>query len=102
MSKRAFPTIATAMIAATGAGAVTAFVTPGLAQGLPNGKGKELVQMACLDCHDLSPITGAGFSRTEWDTIVKSMADMGANIRREDIPVVVEYLAASFPPKTKQ
>ena len=58
--------------------------------------------MACVDCHDLSPITGAGFSRAEWERVVKDMADMGANIKREDIPVIVNYLAASFPPKGKQ
>ncbi len=99
MTKGAFPKIAAAVIAACGAGAVAAFVAPALAQGLPDGKGKELVTMACLDCHDLSPITGAGFSRAEWDTVVRSMADMGANLKREDIPVVVNYLATSFPPK---
>jgi cytochrome c5 len=102
MTRPKFPQIIAAALAACGAGAAAAFVAPAFAQGLPDGKGKELVRMACLDCHDLSPITGAGFSRAEWDTIVKSMADMGANIKREDIPVVVNYLAASFPPKTKQ
>jgi cytochrome c5 len=99
MTKGAFPKIAAAAIAACGAGVVAALVAPALAQGLPDGQGKELVNMACLDCHDLSPITGAGFSRAEWDTVVRSMADMGANIKREDIPVVVNYLATSFPPK---
>jgi len=99
MTKPKVLEIAAAVIAACSAGAVAALVAPALAQGLPDGNGKELVRMACLDCHDLSPITGAGFSRAEWDTIVKSMADMGANIKREDIPVVVNYLATSFPPK---
>jgi hypothetical protein len=101
MTSRAFPTIAAAAIAACGAGAIAAFVTPSLAQGLPDGKGKDLVQMACRDCHDLSPITNAAFSRAEWNAVVNNMADMGANIRREDIPIIVDYLAASFPPATK-
>jgi hypothetical protein len=101
MTKGAFPKIVVAAIAAAGAGALAAVLAPALAQGLPNGKGKELVQMACLDCHDLSPITSAAYSRTEWDTIVRNMADMGANLKREDIPLVVNYLATSFPPKTK-
>jgi hypothetical protein len=101
MIKTAFPKIAVAAIAAACAGALAA-MGPALAQGLPNGKGKELVQMACLDCHDLSPITGGAYSRAQWDTIVRTMADMGANLKREDIPIVVEYLAASFPPRTNK
>ena len=101
MTKHAVPKIAAAMMAGLTAGALAAFGTA-FAQGgasLPDGKGKELVQMACLDCHDLSPITSSSFTRAEWDTVVNTMADMGANLRREDIPVVVNYLAQSFPPK---
>jgi cytochrome c5 len=99
MTRGAFPKIAAAVMAA-GAAGVTAAMAPALAQGLPEGKGKALAEMACTECHDLSRITEGAFSRAEWDTVVRSMADMGANIRREDIPVLVDYLAASFPPKT--
>lgn len=55
--------------------------------------------MNCSGCHDLSPITGAGFSRADWDSVVKNMIDMGARIKPEDVSVIVNYLAASFPPK---
>ena len=95
----AFAKIAAATAAGAALGAVVAAVAPALAQTLPDGKGKELVQMACLDCHDLSPILNSSFTRAEWDSVVNTMADMGANLRREDIPVVVNYLAQSFPPK---
>jgi len=99
MTKGACLRIAAATIAACGPAVAVALVAPALAQSLPDGKGKDLVQMACLDCHDLSPITSSSFTRAEWDTVVNTMADMGANLRREDIPIVVNYLAASFPPK---
>src|SRR5262245_17935112 len=101
MTKGAFLKTAAA-VAAGCAGAVAAVATPSLAQGLPNGNGKELVRMTCSACHDLSPITGAGFSRQEWETVVRSMIDMGAVIRPEDVTVIVNYLTASFPPKGKQ
>jgi hypothetical protein len=48
----------------------------------------------------VSRITESALSRGEWDMVVRSMAEMGANIRREDIPVLVDYLAASFPAKS--
>ena len=98
MTKPAFPQIAVATIAAVGLGAVSALVTPAIAQ-LPDGKGKELVRNACIDCHDLSPITSAGYSRAQWEMIVQTMRDMGANLNGEEIRIVVDYLAASFPPK---
>ena len=99
MTKNTFPKIAAATAAGVAVGAIVALVAPAFAQSLPDGKGKELVQMACIDCHDLSPILTSNFTRAEWDTVVNTMADMGANIRREDIPLVVNYLATSFPPR---
>jgi cytochrome c5 len=97
MTRSRFFNIAVATIAGCGAGTVVA-----LAQSLPDGEGRDLVRSVCQDCHDLSPITSASFSRAEWDMVVKSMADMGANLKREDIPIIVNYLAASFPPRGKQ
>ena len=58
--------------------------------------------MVCSGCHDLSPITDAGFSRADWETVVKSMIDMGATIKPEQVSVIANYLAANFPPKPKQ
>jgi cytochrome c5 len=102
MTTGVFPKIAAAAMAAFVAGAVAGAMGPALAQGLPEGKGKALIEMACTECHDVSRITEGAFSRAEWDMVVRSMAEMGANIRREDIPVLVDYLAASFPPKTNK
>lgn len=96
MTKIRFLKLAAATIVACGSATLAA----ALAQSLPDGEGRDLVRTACQDCHDLSPITNASFSRAEWDQVVKSMADMGANIKREDIPIIVNYLAASFGPRT--
>ena len=102
MTKQNLPKIA-AVIALSGAAAVAAVVAPAFAQNLPNGNGRDVVQMICTGCHDLSPITGSGgFSRRDWEMVVMSMIDMGAAIRPEDVTVIVNYLAASFPPKGKQ
>ena len=42
-------------------------VTAALAQNLPDGDGKDMVEKICSGCHDLSPITTSiGFSRADW------------------------------------
>jgi virginiamycin B lyase len=91
-----------AKILALGITAGLAAVVPALSQNLPNGNGKDMVQSICTGCHDLSPITDSvGFNRADWETVVKSMIDMGAEIKPEQVPVIANYLAANFPPKQK-
>jgi len=34
--------------------------------------------------------------------VVKSMIDMGADIKADQVPVIATYLATNFPPKPKQ
>ena len=103
MTKRKLSKIAAATIAMSGAAAMTAVLAPALAQNLPNGNGRDVVQMICTGCHDLSPITDSvGFSRRDWETVVGSMIDMGATITPEQVTVITNYLAANFPPKAKQ
>ena len=84
------------------AAAIAALAAPALAQGLPAGEGKETVEKICTGCHDLEPITGSiGFSKEDWETVLKSMIDMGATIKPDDATVIVNYLAKTFPPKAK-
>ena len=102
MTKRAFSRIATAAVALPAAAALAAAAVPAFAQDLPNGKGKEAVQMICSGCHDLSPITEGGFSKEDWGAVIQSMIQMGADIKPDQVTVLTEYLAANFPPKPKQ
>jgi len=99
---REFPRIAAATLALSGVAAAALLVAPALAQNLPEGNGKEMVQMVCTACHDLSPITDSGFSRDDWELVVKNMIDMGAAIKPEQVSVIATYLAQNFPPKPKQ
>jgi virginiamycin B lyase len=101
MTKTEFPWIAAAMTV-SGVVAAACAVAPALAQSLPNGNGKEVVEMVCAGCHDLSPITEAGFSRDDWNIVVQSMIMMGAVIKPEQVAQVTDYLAANFPPKPKR
>ena len=101
MTKREHSKIVTTVM--SGAAALTALLAPAFAQNLPNGNGREMVETICSGCHDLSPITDAvGFSRQDWETVVKSMIDMGATITPQQVTVITNYLAVNFPPKPKQ
>ena len=101
MTNTSFPSIAAIAMSGAVAAAIAAY--PALAQNLPNGNGKEVVQTICSGCHDLSPITDSvGFSREDWETVVKSMIDMGADIKAEQVTVIATYLAQNFPPKAKK
>jgi len=100
--KRVFRTVAAAAIAGLSAGVVAALNVPAVAQSLPDGKGKDLVARICVACHDLSPITtSGGGSRGDWEMVVQSMIDMGADITPDEVPQIVNYLATSFPAKGK-
>ena len=103
MIKRELPKITAATIVMSGTAAMAALVAPAFGQNLPEGNGRDVVQMICTGCHDLSPITDAvGFSRRDWETVVMGMIDMGATITPEQVSVITNYLAANFPPKPKQ
>ena len=71
------------------------------AQELPDGNGKDVVEKICTACHDLEPVVTRGFSRADWETVIKSMIDMGAEITPAQSNTIAEYLAAKFPPKAK-
>jgi len=84
-----------------GAFAFTAKIA--LAQTLPNGNGKDVVEKICAGCHDLDPITESqGGTRDDWDMVVRSMIDMGADIKPEQAALITTYLAQNFPPKPKR
>jgi virginiamycin B lyase len=104
MTKTALPKIAAAIMVGWAAGAIAGF-TPAFAQAsLPEGNGKELVQSICQGCHDLSLIfSSGGFTRRDWEQVVVAMINMGAVIKPEEEKIIIDYLAASFPPGgTKQ
>ena len=42
-----------------------------------------------------------GFSKEDWATVIKSMVEMGADIKPDQATLIVNYLAANFPPKQK-
>lgn len=77
--------------------ALSALVGNARAQELPEGKGKEIVQDACSQCHGLQQIIDSKKTPEEWKDLVNQMIDNGATLTDEQIPIVIDYLAKNFP-----
>jgi hypothetical protein len=71
------------------------------AQDLPEGKGKDLLQMICADCHGLDVITSQRATKDGWASIVDSMVSRGANGTKEQLDTIIDYLAKNFGPEKK-
>lgn len=74
---------------------------PGWGQGLPEGKGKDIVANACIGCHTLSARLGGGYSAEGWSTVMRMMTNHGLALAAEDLASATEYLIKNFPEKPK-
>jgi virginiamycin B lyase len=68
---------------------------------LPEGNGKRAVQTYCVQCHDLSTVTRAGYSEQDWRNNLDMMINVGATLPREQFAEVTQYLAKNFPEKPR-
>jgi competence ComEA-like helix-hairpin-helix protein len=68
------------------------------AQGddLPEGKGKDVLQRMCTNCHGLEQVTALRYSKKYWGNVVDDMVSRGAEGSDEDINSVIGYLARNF------
>jgi competence protein ComEA len=67
------------------------------AADLPDGKGKELIQRACVGCHKAEELTVYRFTKDEYVTIVYRMGDRGAQASRAELDVIAAYMFEHFP-----
>ena len=61
---------------------------------LPSGQGRTILQTSCTVCHDLGEVTKfrGYYNRQQWQDIVTTMMGYGANINKEDVEVLANYL----------
>ncbi len=77
-------------------------VIPAFTQSeLPEGSGKKAVQTYCVQCHDLTQVTRAGYNEQDWRNAVHMMVNVGASLPPNAIETVTKYLAKNFPEKPK-
>ena len=69
------------------------------AQGaLPQGEGRDIVAVACTQCHALAPILAGREAATGWRKHVHNMVLRGAQLSPSEAESVIRYLAANFGP----
>jgi cytochrome c5 len=65
---------------------------------LPDGPGKDVVQRACTQCHDLKVITSKRATEDEWAKTVNDMINRGAVLSDDEADAVIDYLSKHFKP----
>jgi virginiamycin B lyase len=65
---------------------------------LPEGAGKQILDRACVGCHNLTEVTKfRGFyTRPQWRDIVQTMVDYGAAVNNKDAEILTTYLTETL------
>jgi len=66
------------------------------AQSLPDGPGKELVEVICSACHEPTRVIGKQWTKTEWQGKVLEMLQEEADVTQPERDRIVDYLAKNF------
>jgi cytochrome c5 len=81
--------------------AIVAAAAPGYAQNanpLPPGDGRDLVAVACSQCHYLGTIAKIRDGEAGWRVYVSNMVLRGAQLTPPEVDTVVNYLALNLGP----
>ena len=71
------------------------------AQSLPDGAGKDLVEVICTACHSTERIAAKHMTKTEWQAKVLEMLQEEPDVTQGERDQISDYLARSFPPPEK-
>ena len=61
-------------------------------------KGEIIMNNACTKCHEYRTIETQALDETGWTKIVNSMIEKGAEVKKDDVPVLVGYLVEEHGP----
>ena len=68
------------------------------APALPAGEGRDIVAVACTQCHALTPLVGMRDGPVGWKRHVHNMVLRGAQLTSRDVDTVLQYLNTNFGP----
>jgi len=63
---------------------------------LPEGDGRKILESSCVGCHDLSVVTQAKHSKSDWQDVVGRMIGNGAPVDAAQVPTLLDYLSKNF------
>ena len=77
--------------------ALTAIALPSIAQDLPDGPGKDLVEAICSTCHSTDRIALQHLTKPKWEAKVLEMLQEEPDVTQPERDKIVEYLVKNFP-----
>ena len=69
---------------------------PASSKALPEGKGMDVFQVSCLNCHDEKPAAALKLDRAGWPRVLDRMMNWGAHIPADRKYDLIEYLLKGF------
>src|SRR5690349_16056932 len=77
----------------------SAFAEPRAKLSQESEAGERIMNASCVGaCHDVRRIQTAAMTSEAWSKTVSTMIDKGAKVSKEDVPVLVSYLAQHHEP----
>ena len=61
-------------------------------------RGEIIMNNACMSCHEYRTIQTQAMDQEGWTKLVNSMIEKGAAVKKDDLPVLVEYLVEQHGP----
>jgi hypothetical protein len=55
-------------------------------------RGEQILNAACTTCHDTRAVDTQALDEAAWTRQVKAMIEKGAEVKPDDVPVLVDYL----------
>jgi hypothetical protein len=82
-----------------GGGAAIAVATLAASPSLQQvDRGEQILNVSCTGCHDARPIQTQALDKDGWTRVVSAMVEKGAEIKPDDVPVLIEYLVNNHGP----
>jgi cytochrome c5 len=66
---------------------------------LPEGPGRDLVEVTCGSCHDIEMVAINGRSEERWGLTIDEMVGYGLRLTPDDRALILRYLATYLPAK---
>ena len=77
---------------------IFAFAAGASAQALPEGKGKDILEGPCSECHGSDEVLGRYWTSERWQALVRQMVNKGAELTDEQTKTLLDYLNKNFGP----
>ena len=67
-----------------------------LTESMPEGEGKEMVEVMCVTCHTLETVLTRNKSQQDWRATLTDMISRGAQMSTSEVDVISNYLSEHY------